>query len=77
MARVDVSKKYQFIVREGLRADNMPAVFIYFEGEYYLYEGNRETSEEMLHILNKLINPILTLETDEEIQAFLNLEAEP
>lgn len=67
MARVDISKKYDFIDKEGLRAEVMPAILIYFEGEYFIFDGNRTTPTEILHLINKIINPIVTLSTDEEI----------
>jgi hypothetical protein len=30
----------------------------------------------MMHFINKLINPVLTLKTEEEVEAFLNLDQE-
>jgi hypothetical protein len=77
VVRVDISKKWKFITKDGLRADNMPAVLVYFEGEYHVYDGtNRNNTDEILHLINKFINPIVTLDTEEELQAFLNLENE-
>ncbi len=67
IARVDVAKKYNFVDKEYLRVETQPSVFVFFEGSYYIYEGNRSSEIEFLHWMNKLINPIVTLNTDEEI----------
>lgn len=67
MVRVDINKKWEFIDRDGLRTDQIPSIFIYFEGDYFLYEGNKQTIEELLHFVNKLINPMITLSTDDDI----------
>lgn len=40
VARVDIKEKYPFIEKEGLVTPSVPAVFIYIDGNYYLYEGN-------------------------------------
>lgn len=49
---------------------------IYYEGDYFMYEGGRDNSTEILHQINKLVNPIVTLTTDEQIQSFLAFENE-
>ena len=50
-----------------------PAIHIYFDGSFYLFEGNIESLPELLHFMNKIINPLITLTTEEEVEAFLNL----
>lgn len=76
IARVDIAKKYAFVERENIRSDNLPSIVVYFDGNYYLYEGNKDSKEELLHFINKIINPIVPLKTDDEVENFLNLNLE-
>jgi hypothetical protein len=75
VARVDVAKKYNFIEKEYLRIETQPSVFIFYDGNFFMFEGAR-TVPEFLHWMNKIINPIVTLSTDDEIQKFLAFENE-
>jgi len=45
----------------------MPSVLAYVDGGYFMYDGNKASVNELLHFINKIINPIVNLNTDEEI----------
>lgn len=49
IARVDISKKPEFLSREGINIDSAPAVFVHFEGDNYYYDGSKESIVNMLH----------------------------
>lgn len=50
---------------------------VFIEGDFIVYEGtNRDSTAEILHFINKMINPVVTLTTDDDIQKFLSLENE-
>jgi len=54
----------------------MPTILVNFEGNYFFYEGSKSSMEEFLHFMNKIINPVVELTTDEEVSQFLALENE-
>lgn len=45
--------------KDDLRAGIMPAIFIYYEGIYFIFEGNRKSVNEILNFINKLIHPVI------------------
>jgi hypothetical protein len=53
----------------------MPSVFIYVDGSYSFYDTG-SSLRQVLHFINKIINPVVTLTTDAEISQFLALENE-
>jgi hypothetical protein len=59
VARVDISKKHEFLNKEGINADTPPAIFVHFEGFNYHYDGSRDSIIHILHFINKLINPVI------------------
>lgn len=65
--------KPSFLDKENIRSDNVPAIVVYYDGHYYEYSGSKDSKAELLHFMNKLINPIVTLKSDEEVEAFLYL----
>jgi hypothetical protein len=36
---VDVSKKYNLIDKDNLNIEQMPAILVHYDGNYYFYEG--------------------------------------
>jgi hypothetical protein len=62
--------------KEGIRSDNLPSIVVYYDGQYYLYEGSKDSKAELLHFMNKLINPLVQLKSDEEVENFLDLNQE-
>ncbi len=71
-----MSKKYNLIDKENLNIEQMPAILVYYDGNYYFYDGPKTSIEEILHFINKIINPVVELTTDEDLSAFLALENE-
>ena len=53
----------------------VPKIFVYKKGEYYPYEGYFMKGM-LLHFINRVINPIVYLRTEQEIDAFLETEQE-
>jgi hypothetical protein len=63
--------------KEGLRLDMAPGIFVHFDGSYYPYEGDKNSLTQLLHFINKIITPVLELQTEEDLINFLDLEREP
>ncbi len=47
--------------KEGLRLDMAPGIIVYFDGEYYPYDGEKTSLTQLLHFINKIITPVLEL----------------
>jgi len=45
----------------------MPTLLLHYDGYYYYYEGSKTSHEEFLHFMNKIINPVVELTTDEDL----------
>jgi hypothetical protein len=54
----------------------MPTLLVHYDGYYYYYEGSKTSHEEFLHFMNKIINPVVELTTEEDLAQFLALENE-
>ena len=59
LARADISRNHPFIENEGISPQSSPAVFVYFDKAYYLFEGNRDSKEELLSFINRIITPLV------------------
>lgn len=59
-----------------LRAGEPPTILIYHEGIYYTFGGNLTSTNEMINVINKIINPVIDLTTELEIEDFLRLDFE-
>jgi hypothetical protein len=55
------------IDKEHLNVEQMPALLVYYDGNYYFYEGSKTSEEEFLIFMNKIIHPVVDLTTDEEL----------
>ena len=74
--------RYDFIGATGMSVNNVPAIYIFFDDKYYIHDldssnGNIEDPTTVLHLMNKLMYPLLTLNSEAEIEAFLDLSKEP
>ena len=76
IARADLSKNLPFVENEGISPQSVPAIFVYFDKNYYLYEGNKDSKEELLSFINRIITPLVHLKTEEDVIAFLDLKRE-
>ena len=45
----------------------MPTLLVHYDGYYYYYEGSKTSLEEFLHFMNKIINPVVELTTEEDL----------
>ena len=59
--------KLSFLEKEQIRTEQIPAILIYFDGTYYPYDGNKESKSELLHYISRLVHPILSLDSEEEL----------
>ena len=74
--------RFNFLQETGISVNNVPAVYVFFDNKFYIHdidstEGNIEDPTTLLHLINKLMYPLLELKTDKEVDAFLDLSHEP
>ena len=62
-----MSKKPNFIDKDQLHFEQMPTILVNYDGYYYYYEGSKTSLEEFLHFMNKIINPVVELTTEEDL----------
>lgn len=72
-----MSQKYMFVEREGIRAESSPAIFVYYDGVFYPFDGNRTSIGPLIFFMNRLVTPLLSLETEQDLLNFLELSNEP
>lgn len=84
IGRVDISEQYDFLAAEGVPIDDAPAIFVMHEGRYFRYQldtakqgGHYDDISGILHFINRLQHPLLQLDSEEAIEAFLNEVQEP
>ena len=82
IARVDSAMRYNFLQETGISVNNVPAIYIFFDNKFYIHdidstEGNIEDPTTLLHLINKLMYPLLELKTEADVDAFLDLSQEP
>ncbi len=53
--------------------DAVPRVIMFKDGKFYSYDAGLDKLDYMLHFINRLINPLVKLENEEEILNFLGL----
>ena len=86
MARVDISESHRWMAEEGLgsvfSANDLPAILVMQEGKYFRYGADSVLSKDkddasaLLHFINRLQHPYVTLETQKEVEAFLDSDTE-
>ena len=76
IARVDISQKYAFIEKEQITSEAAPTIAVFYDGRYYIYDGSKDSKEELIHFINRVINPIVQLKTDEDVENFLDVNKE-
>lgn len=82
MARVDLAERYSFVNTFGISVNNVPAVYVFFDDKLYIHdldstEGSIDDPTTLLHLMNKLMYPLLQLDSEEAIEQFLDLKQEP
>lgn len=61
---------------------NVPSVYIFYDNKYYHHdldstEGNIEDPTTLINLMNKIMHPLLQLNSEAEIERFLDLSQEP
>ena len=72
-----MSKAYEFMANDGLNIFEPPIIYVYFEGNYFAYDNTFEDPKYLLHFINKIIHPALTLKTEAALTAFMNSSLAP
>jgi hypothetical protein len=74
--RIDISKPSSHAVmeKEELFFDSVPRVIIYKDKRFYSYDSGYDRLDLFLHHINRIINPLVKLETEEDIVRFLGLK---
>ena len=81
IGRVDIAKQYNFMVNERLPTKEIPNIFVMNAGMYYRYPLDQVVAADMtyentaglLHFINRLQYPLLTLESESAIERFLDI----
>mgnify|MGYP000276213967 CR=1 FL=1 len=50
--------------RELIKIDQTPAIVVYFDNFYYLYDGDKLSASAFLAFMNKIINPLAALTSE-------------
>ncbi|CDW89510.1 UNKNOWN [Stylonychia lemnae] len=74
IARIDTSKKNQFLEKEEITFENVPKVIIIKDQRFYGFDQPLDRMDLLLHQINRILNPLITLKTEEEIELFLDHE---
>jgi hypothetical protein len=61
------------LTKEELVFDTVPRVIVYKDGRFYSYDSGFDRVDLMQHFVNRLLNPLVKLESEEEIIRFLGL----
>lgn len=69
-------KKFHFMDKENIRSDSTPALIVYFDSNYYQYDGPKDNPTLFLHFINKIINPLVNLDSEEEVETFMDHQKE-
>lgn len=77
VVRVDVAEKSSFLEQQNVRTTDLPAVFVYYDGAYYSFPREHfGEPKRLIHLMNRLLHPLVNLRSQEAIETFLNVNAE-
>jgi hypothetical protein len=73
--RIDISKPSSQAVmeKEELFFDAVPRVIIYKDKRFYSYDSGYDRLDLFLHHINRIINPVVDLKTEDDVMNFLGL----
>jgi hypothetical protein len=76
IVRIDISLKGSSAIlqKEDIQFDSVPRVVIVRDGKFYSYDSPYDRLDLLIHHLNRLLNPVVVLQTEEEVERFLGLE---
>lgn len=73
VARVDANKDVAFLEQQNLQTVDLPVVYVYYDGSYYkIWQGNWKQPKKVIHLINRLLHPLVNLKSEEAIEKFLN-----
>ena len=61
VVRLDAAKKYSITETEGIRMNNIPSIFVYYDGRFYEYGQHFHDPVRLLHFINRLLHPVVIL----------------
>ena len=61
--RLDLASRNSYVGSEGLQSRNNPSVWVYYDGHYYEYDLDFKHPLKLLHFINRLLHPTITLKT--------------
>ncbi len=73
--RVDIAVKSSnaILQKEDITFDSVPRIIIYKGGRMYSYDSPYDRPDLLVHHINRLLNPLVILKTEQEVEEFLNL----
>ncbi len=70
---------WNFLKREGLPTEDVPAIFVMHEGRYYRFTSSRVDDDKsyneisnLVHFINRLQHPLLPLDSEAAVEKFLD-----
>ena len=63
VVRADISKKLNFLTDEKLGVTNIPQIYVFYDGHYYMYDAGLDQPKKFLHFMNRLLHPVVNLKT--------------
>ena len=61
--RLDLAARNSYVGSEGLTSKNNPSVWVYYDGTYYEYDLDFKHPILLIHFINRLLHPTITLKT--------------
>jgi hypothetical protein len=74
--------RYDFLDNTGMSMTNVPALYIFYDGKFYIHDldstdGAIADPTTVINLMNKLMYPLLQLNSEKEVEQFLDLSKEP
>jgi len=72
-----MKQKNSIIQQQNLRTTDLPAVYVYYDGDYYPIKADSYSEhKKVIHLMNRLLHPLVNLKSQEQIEEFLNVKKE-
>ena len=74
--RVDTSVKSStaLFLKYEITFESVPRILIYRDQKFYSFDAAFNRLDLLIHQINRLINPMVTISTEEEVERFLSLK---
>lgn len=70
--RLDTSKNHKFMVTNNLVFAEHPQIYVYFQERFHHYQNSLNKAELFLHWLNRIVDPVVHLETKDQLAEFFD-----